>query len=179
MPRVTLWRHGKIDGVVNCLSAPAKNGSFETKSWDDFLTHLNVQLKAAVEIESHAVSFMKKQGGGRLLHIVTSYVIGVPPSGLSDYIAAKYALLGLTKALARELGKYQITVNAVSPGFIKNRFTAHVPEKFADILVSSVPLGALTTENDVASAVAFLLSDEASWVTGQTWCVDGGTVLKI
>lgn len=167
----------RIDAIVNCLSAPVKNQGFEKKSWDDFLSHLNVQLKAAVQIEGYVVSFMKTRGGGRLVHIITSYATGDPPSGMADYIAAKYALLGLTKVMARELGRYRITVNAVSPGFIKNHFTAEVPEKFSEIAIAGTPLGRLTNEADVAGTVAFLLSDDASHITGVNLNVSGGDVM--
>ena len=170
-------RFGKIDGVINVLSAPAKIGSFESKNWDDFLEQFNVQLKAAVAVTKLVVPYMKKQEKGRIINILTSYTIGLPPSGLSDYVTSKYAVLGLTKSLARELGKYNITVNAVSPGFIKNRFTKNVPEKLGELLISQTPLGRLTTADDVAKVVEFLCSDEADFITGENINLSGGQVM--
>ena len=174
---VIINRFGRIDVVVNTLSAPVKIGSLESKKWDDFLEQFNVQLKAVVEVTKLVVPHMKKQKKGRIINILTSYTIGSPPPSLSDYVASKYAVLGLTKALARELGKYNITINAVSPGFIKNRFTKNIPEKLAAILISQTPLGRLTTANDVAKVVRFLCSDEADFITGENINLSGGQVM--
>lgn len=170
-------RLGRIDAVVNALSAPVKIGSFESKKWEDFLEQFDVQLKAAVETTKLVVPHMKKQKKGRIINILTSYTIGSPPSSLSDYVTSKYALLGLTKVLARELGRYNITVNAVSPGFVKNRFTKNVPEKFSEILISQTPLGRLATAGDIAEVVFFLCSDEADFITGENINLSGGQVM--
>lgn len=170
-------RFGKIDVVVNSLSAPVRIGSFENKNWNDFLEQLNVQLKATVEVGRLVIPYMKKNNWGRIINILTSYTIGLPPSSLSDYVTSKYAMLGLTKALARELGKYNITVNAVSPGFIRNKFTKNVPEKFSEILISQTPLGRLTTAEDVAKVVGFLCSDAADFITGENINLSGGQVM--
>jgi NAD(P)-dependent dehydrogenase (short-subunit alcohol dehydrogenase family) len=121
---------------------------------------------------------MKQQKKGRIINILTSYTIGSPPSSLSDYVTSKYAVLGLTKSLARELGKYNITVNAVSPGFIKNKFTKNIPEKFSEILISQTPLGRLTTTADIAKIVLFLCSDEADFITGENINLSGGQVME-
>lgn len=169
---------GKIDAIVNSLSAPITIGSFDKKTWENFSEHLNVQLKAAVEIEGRIISLMKKQGQGRIIHILTSYVIGAPPSSIAEYITAKYAMLGLTKALAKELGRFHITVNAVSPGFIKNKFSSGVPEKLPELISAETPLGTLTSEEDVARAVSFLLSDGADHITGENINLSGGHVME-
>jgi len=155
-------KFGRIDGVVNTVSAPADHGGIEKKTWDNFSNHLNIQLKSAVDTAHWLVPVMKKQGGGALINILTSYVAEEPPSGLSDYVSAKYAMLGLTKALAQELGKYKITVNAISPSFIKNRFTKHIPEKMIEMIIDETPSGRLTTAEDVAAAASFLLSEKSS-----------------
>ncbi len=171
-------RFGRVDGIVNALSAPVKIGSFENKNWDDFMEQFNVQLKAAVEVSKLVIPHMKKQKNGRIINILTSYTLGLPPPSLSDYVTSKYALLGLTKSLARELGRYNITVNAVSPGFIKNRFTKNIPEKFAEILISQIPLGRLTTADDVAKVILFLCSDDADFITGENINLSGGQVME-
>ena len=168
-------KFGRIDAVVNSLSAPAKAGPAEKKLWPDFIDQLRVQFKAAVDLSDLVLPVMKRQRKGRIINILTSYVVGHPPSGLADYVSAKYALLGLTKALAKEWGKYGITVNAVSPSFIKNSFTRDVPEKFSELLVVQTPLGRLATSSDVAKVVAFLISDEADYITGENIVVAGGS----
>lgn len=168
---------GRIDIIVNALSAPVKVNSFQHKNWDVFLEQINVQLKAAVETSRLAVPHMKKQGWGRIINILTSYTISLPPPSLSDYVTSKYAMLGLTKSLARELGKDNITVNAVSPGFIKNNFTRDIPEKFSEIIISQTPIGRLAIASDVAKVVGFLCSDAADFITGENINLSGGNVM--
>lgn len=168
----------RVDIMVNAASHPVKINSFDKKTWPDFEDHFQVQLKGGFGVIQKLLPGMKANKSGRIINILTSYTIGQPPSGLSDYITAKYALLGLTKSLAKELGKYNITVNAVSPGFIKNKFTKNVPEKFAEILISQTPLGRLTTAADVARVVGFLCSDDADFITGENINLSGGQVMN-
>jgi len=162
-----LSEHKRIDIIVNSISAPVINQSFEKKTWGDFSKHLDLQLKSLVEITHHVLPKMKEQGGGKIINIGTVYVNGETPSGLSDYLTAKYALLGLTKSMAKEFGKYNITVNCVSPSFIKNNFTKQYPEKLSEIIIHQTPLGRLATEKDVAETVLFLASDVADFITGE------------
>jgi len=104
-------------------------------------------------------------------------VDGKIPGGLSDYVTAKYAMLGLTKSLAKELGKYNITVNAVSPGFIENNFTKMVPEKAKEIIIRETPVGRLAKEQDVVEAVLFLASEKSPFISGVNIQVAGGADL--
>lgn len=171
-------KHGRIDVLVNAVSAPLKIESFEKKKWGDFLSQFDVQLKSILEVSQMAAPYMKKQGKGKIINIASAVVFDQPPFGLSDYNAAKHAVLGLTKSLAKELGRSNITVNAVSPGFLNNSFTAVFPEKMAEIVASQTPLGRLTTEEDVANAVLFLASDKADFITGENIVVSGGNVME-
>lgn len=159
--------HGRIDIIVNSVSAPAKISPFENKRWLDFLEHLNIQLKSAVITTQLALPYMKRAGGGRIINIITIYTVDDVPGSLSDYIAAKYAVLGFTKALAKDLYRYKITINAVSPSFIKNNFTRDVPEKLAEIIQAQTPENYLRSASDVAEVVLYLASDEAINITGQ------------
>jgi len=168
---------GGIDVLVNAVSAPLTIVRFEKKEWSDFFNHLNTQLKAAVETSHLVIPFMREQNKGRIIHILTMSVDGKTPSHLSDYLTAKYALWGLTKALAKELGRYNITVNAVSPGFIENTFTQGFPSKLKEIAIHETPLGRLTTEQDVADVVLFLASDKGQFITGENIQVAGGSNL--
>ncbi|MBI2024675.1 MAG: SDR family oxidoreductase [Candidatus Harrisonbacteria bacterium] len=168
---------GRVDTVINSLSTPVKHGALESKKWSDFQDQIDVQTRSFVDLLPLVVPTMKRQGGGRIINILTTYVIGQPPSGLADYVTAKYALLGLTKAAARELGKYHITVNAVSPSFIRNKFTDRIPEKFDELLISQTPLGRLATPEDVARTVLFLASEKAEFITGENIIVAGGQTM--
>lgn len=159
--------HGRIDVMVNSVSAPARISPFENKNWSDFLDHLNIQLKSSVFLAKLVLPHMKSLGGGRIINIVTVYTIGDVPGSLSDYVTAKYAMLGFTKALAKDFYRYKITVNAVSPSFIKNNFTRDVPEKLAEIIKSQTPNNYISSANEVADVVLYLASDRASQITGQ------------
>src|SRR3989344_3596033 len=116
---------------------------------------------------------LSKDGEAKKLieKIITNYVVGDPPASLSDYVTAKYAVLGFTKSLLRDLGKYQIRVNAVSPSFIRNQFTKDIPEKLDELLAAKSSLGRLTTVEDVAKAVLDLLQKGE---TGKHIIIDGG-----
>jgi len=168
---------GGINVLVNAVSAPMIITRFEKKEWSDFFNHLNTQLKAAVETAHLVIPLMRKQNKGRIIHILTTSVDGKTPSHLSDYLTAKYALWGLTKALAKELGRYNITVNAVSPGIIENTFTQGFPSKLKEIAIHETPLGRLTTEQDVADVILFLASDKGQFITGENIQVAGGSNL--
>lgn len=167
-------KFGKIDILINSVGHPAHISVFEKKKWEDFLSHLNVQLKSAVIAAQSVLPIMKEAKWGRIIHVLSSYTKGNIPSSLSDYVTAKYALLGFTKALAKEVGKDNITVNALSPSFIKNDFTKNIPDKFSEILISNTPIRRLCTHEDVANAVLFLASEKAGFITGENLSVTGG-----
>lgn len=164
--------YGRIDGLINSISASAKIAPFEKKSWADFVGHLNVQLKAAVEITNLILPQLKERGGD-IINILSTYVVSEPPPSLSDYVTAKYAMLGLTAALLKDLAKYKVRVNAVSPSFIRNHFTSDVPAKLDELLAAKSPLNRLTNTADVASAVLDLLQRGDN---GKHVVIDGGHV---
>jgi 3-oxoacyl-[acyl-carrier protein] reductase len=172
--RQIIDKFGRIDILVNATSAPLKIASLEEKKWADFSGHLDVQFKSAVVFTKLILPYMKKQKWGRIINILSTGIIGQPPSNLSDYISAKYAAWGLTKCLAKELGRFNITVNAVSPNFIKNKFSSVFPEKMAELVASQTPGGKLATPQDVADKVLFLASEKASKINGENIIVSGG-----
>ncbi len=166
-----------IDILVNALSAPLKIGPIGSKIWSDFEAQMNVQLKAAVEVLPQLLPSMKEKRYGRIINVLTTYAENETPSYVADYVAAKYALLGLTRCMAKELGRFGITVNAVSPGLVSNDFSSVFPEKLTEVVVHGTPLGRTTRPIDVANAVLFLASDEAEFITGENMHVTGGSHL--
>lgn len=172
-----LREHGRVDILINSVSAPVSIASFERKHWGDFLGHLEIQLKSAVETAGLIIPSMKKEKYGRIIHILTTSIGGKTPSNMSDYITAKYALLGFTKALAKDVGKYNITVNALSPSFIGSNLTSHFPDKLKDFIIFDTPISRLVKPNEIAQSVLFLASDDASYITGENIQVSGGNNL--
>ena len=138
--------------------------------WDAVL---DTNLKAVFRLSRAVIRPMMKQRYGRIINI-TSVVGASGNPGQANYAAAKAGVAGMTRALARELGSRNITVNCVAPGFIETDMTAALPEQQQKALLSQIPLGHLGKPSDVAHAVAYLASANASYVTGQELHVNGG-----
>ena len=138
--------------------------------WDAVL---DTNLKAVFRLSRAAMRPMMKQRHGRIISI-TSVVGASGNAGQANYAAAKAGVAGMTRALARELGSRQITVNCVAPGFIETDMTASLPQEQQQALLSQIPLGHLGKPADIAHAVAFLASPQAGYITGQEIHVNGG-----
>jgi len=166
---------GRIDILVNNAGV-TRDGLSMRMSTEDWDVVINTNLKGAFNFVQATERAMIKQRSGRIINI--SSVIGlIGNAGQTNYAASKAGLIGLTKSLARELASRNITVNAVAPGFIRTNMTAGLSDEIKKTLQSKIPLGKTGTPEDIASAVAFLASAEASYITGQVLCVDGGIVM--
>ena len=140
---------------------------------DDWDAVLDTNLKAVFRVSRAAIKPMMKQRFGRIISITS--VVGVSGNpGQANYAAAKAGVAGMTRALARELGSRNITVNCVAPGFIQTDMTAELPEAQQKALNAQIPLGHMGQPADIAHAVAYLASPEAGYVTGQELHVNGG-----
>jgi 3-oxoacyl-[acyl-carrier protein] reductase len=163
---------GRVDVLVNNAGV-TRDGLLLRMKEADWDLVLAVNLKGAFNFCKAAVPGMVKRRFGRIVNI-SSVVGAMGNAGQCNYSASKAGMLGLTKSLARELAGRDITVNAVAPGFIDTAMTQALPEKAREELFRQIPLGRLGTAQDVADAVAFLVSDKASYVTGQVLHVNGG-----
>ncbi len=175
MVRDTLEKYGRIDVLIT--NAGIVQDSLVTKmteeQWDRVI---NVNLKGAFNCIQAVVDVMINQSSGVIIN--TSSVVGLYGNiGQVNYAAAKAGLIGMTKTLAKELGKKGVRVNAVAPGFIVTPMTANVPEKVLEIMKEKTPLRRLGEPKDVAYAYLYLASDEAKFVNGAVLSVDGGLII--
>ncbi|MHB1199382.1 MAG: 3-oxoacyl-ACP reductase FabG [Polaromonas sp.] len=164
--------HGSLQVLVNNAGITRDTLAMRLKD-DDWDAVLDTNLKAVFRMSRAVMRIMMKQRYGRIISI-TSVVGASGNVGQSNYAAAKAGVAGLTRALARELGSRNITVNCVAPGFIETDMTAGLPEEQQKVLLSQIPLGHLGKPQDIAHAVAFVASPQAAYITGQEIHVNGG-----
>jgi 3-oxoacyl-[acyl-carrier protein] reductase len=164
--------HGAIHVLVNNAGITRDNLAMRMKD-DEWDAVLDTNLKAVFRLSRAVIRPMMKQRYGRIVSI-TSVVGASGNPGQANYAAAKAGLAGMTRALARELGSRNITVNCVAPGFIETDMTAVLPEEQQKALLGQIPLGHLGKPADIAHAVTYLASPEAAYVTGQELHVNGG-----
>lgn len=175
----TAQKHfGRLDWLVNCAIGGLSPKPFLEMSWSDFQEHLDFQLRAVIEVCQAVYPKMKASGGGAIVNLLSQVVSGTPPQQMADYVAAKYALLGLSKALAIEWAPDQIRVNMVSPGLTQTELTQHYQDRLFKMEASRTPLRRLASPADTANTVAFLLSKEASFLTGINVVVAGGQAMS-
>jgi 3-oxoacyl-[acyl-carrier protein] reductase len=165
-------QHGGLQVLVNNAGITRDNLAMRMKD-DEWDAVLDTNLKAVFRMSRAVMRTMMKQRYGRIISI-TSVVGASGNPGQANYAAAKAGVAGMTRALARELGSRNITVNCVAPGFIETDMTAALPEAQQQALLSQIPLGHLGKPADIAHAVAYLASEQAAYVTGQELHVNGG-----
>jgi len=175
MMKKCIEEFGSLDILVNNAGI-TKDGLVMRMKEEDFDSVINTNLKGAFNCIRHVSSIMLKQRSGRIINI--SSVSGLTGNaGQVNYSSAKAGIIGMTKSVAREFGGRGVTCNAVAPGYIQTDMTDDLPDKAKDTIMSSIPLKRLGTPEDVANIVAFLASEEASYITGQVINVDGGMVM--
>ncbi len=164
-------QYGHIDILVNNAGISA-NKKIENTSSEEFERIMSVNVNAMFNMTKVVVPYMKEQQNGVILNTSSMVSLYGQPSGVG-YPASKFAVNGLTKSLARELGSYHIRVNAVAPGIINTDMVAALPKEMIDPLIQTIPLGRIGEPKDIANAFLYLASDMASYVTGTILSVDG------
>lgn len=163
--------YGKIDILVNNAGISARESLYDYTS-EAFDNIIDLNIKAVFNCSKVVAPYMKENGGGVILNTSSMVSIYGQPSGVG-YPTSKFAVNGMTKSLARELGKDNIRVNAVAPGVIRTDMVAALPEEMIKMVCAQIPLGRMGEPEDIANAFAFLASDSASFITGAILSVDG------
>ena len=163
---------GGLDILINNAGINRDNLSLRMKD-EEWQKVIDVNLTSTFLLSKHAIKKMMKSDSGRVINI-TSIVGHTGNIGQSNYAASKSGTIGMSKSLSIEYAKKNITINCVSPGFIVSDMTNSIPEKIKNILLSKIPMGKMGSGEDVSNCVAFLSSDEASYITGETIHVNGG-----
>ena len=163
---------GGLDILINNAGTNVDNLSLRMKE-EEWKKVIDINLTSTFLLAKHAIKKMLKNKFGRVVNI-TSVVGHTGNLGQSNYAAAKSGIIGMSKSLALEYAKKNITINCVSPGFIVSDMTMNIAEKVRLYLTSRIPMGKLGTGEDVSNCVAFLSSDQASYITGETLHVNGG-----
>ena len=167
--------YGSVDILVNNAGV-TRDTLIMRMSEDDWNTVININLKGAFNGIKAVTRVMMKQRSGRIINISSvSGLMGNP--GQANYSASKAGLIGLSKATAKELASRGITVNCIAPGYIATDMTNKMTDQAKDSIISQIPLGRMGSPEDIAAAALFLASNEAGYITGQTFTVDGGMVM--
>ena len=167
---------GRLDVLINNAGINMDNLSLRMKD-EEWKKVIDINLTSTFLLSKHAIKKMLKTKFGRIVNI-TSVVGHTGNSGQSNYSASKAGIIGMSKSLANEYAKKNITVNCVSPGFIVSDMTMNIADKVKLYLTSRIPMGKLGTGEDVSNCVAFLSSEQASYVTGETIHVNGGMYMS-
>jgi len=167
---------GGLDILINNAGTNVDNLSLRMKE-EEWKKVIDINLTSTFLLSKHSIKKMMKNKFGRIVNI-TSIVGHTGNTGQSNYAASKAGMIGMSKSLALEYAKKNITVNCVSPGFIISDMTMNIAEKVKLYLTSRIPMGKLGTGEDVSNCVAFLSSDQASYITGETLHVNGGMYMS-
>jgi 3-oxoacyl-[acyl-carrier protein] reductase len=164
-------KFGKLDGLVNNagITRDSMLHKCDEKTWDEVI---KVNLKGPFNAGQAAAKIMSQQNSGRIINL--SSVAWEGNIGQSNYSAAKAGVVGLTRTWALELARFQITVNAIAPGLIETQLTQKIPADILQKFVQRIPLKRMGKTHDIGNLIAFLLSDQAAYITGQVITVDGG-----
>jgi 3-oxoacyl-[acyl-carrier protein] reductase len=168
---------GPVDILVNNAHGRITRTPFTASTWDEHQAHLDGILKPAYNLTHAAIGPMKSRGWGRVVNMGNNMVMA-PVTGYSAYTSAMAAMLGFTRNLAAEAGRFGVTVNMVSPGFVMTEEAPNTTEAVRNAIAGATPLGRLAVPDDVAFAVLFFCSELGRFVTGANLSVDGGKTMS-
>jgi 3-oxoacyl-[acyl-carrier protein] reductase len=167
----------KIDVVVFTVSPSLNNKRILDLTWNDYSEHVELQLKSIFFIVKALGELIKLKNKIKFVIILSEYCIGKPPKGLSHYVTAKYAAMGMAKTMAAELAQYNCTVNMISPGMVDTDLLDGLPLKLIEITADQNPMKRIAIPQDVSNVVSFLSSNESDYLNGVNININGGGVM--
>lgn len=165
---------GRVSALVNAAIGDLERIPALDLGWNDFERYFNTQIKGVLGLSQRLFPLMKANQGASIVNVLSQVVHNSPPPEMAHYVTAKYALMGLSRALASEWAREGIRINTVSPGLARTALTQHYQEKIFRMEAVKTPLGRLVELDDIAEAIAFLLGDQSSFVTGSNLFLTGG-----
>ncbi len=163
--------------IVHLSAGKFENMKFHKLSWDKFEKDINIALRSITIILNEFLPIMSKNKYGKVIMMLTSCTLNIPPKYLSSYVTSKYALLGLLKSLSNEYSGKGITINGVSPSMIETKFLDNIPSIVIEQNAQNSPTGKNLTVNDVVPTIQFLLSDNSNCITGINIPVTNGNIM--
>jgi 3-oxoacyl-[acyl-carrier protein] reductase len=160
--------------IVHLVSPKTKNIRFKNDDWKNFQLQLNISLGSITIILNRFLPKMAINKNGKIVCMLSSYTIGVPPKAMSQYVTVKYALLGLMKALASEYASKRITINCLSPSMVNTKFLSDINERIIEFTAESHPLKRIAEVSDLIPSIMLLLSDDSNYINGINLPISGG-----
>jgi 3-oxoacyl-[acyl-carrier protein] reductase len=165
---------GPVRVLVNAAIGELTSQPADDLEWEQFAEHLDTQVRAVLNLAKRAHPLMKAAGGGAIVNLLSQVVHNTPPKGMAHYVTAKYALMGLSKALAVEWASDKVRVNMISPGLARTELTQSYSDRLFKMEAMKTPLGRLVDPTDIAEAVSYLAGEGAGFVTGVNLFLTGG-----
>ncbi len=166
-----------VDVLVYSVAPPIKHAPVLKNDWENYQKHLEIQVKGFLRIIKFLTPQFSSSYKTKIIVILSEYCVGKPASGISDYITAKYALMGVSKTLAVELARNNSTVNMLSPGMTETDLLSTLPAKAVEFSAMNNPLKRIAKPKDVADAISFLASDKSDYLNGVNLLINGGGVM--
>ena len=169
-------KYGLPSKIIHLAAPRVENIRFKDVKWDDYERDINIGLKSSFLILNKLLPKLAKERRGKVVLMLSSYVLGVPPKALSHYIIGKYAMLGLARSLSSEYSDKNIQINTVSPSMIETKFLDNINEKFVEIAAYNHPLKRNAKIHDVIPVIKMLISKESDYINGVNIPITGGSV---
>jgi len=167
----------EIDVVVYSVTPPIINKRIKDLLWEDFQQHINVQINGFYNVINALNPLIQKNHKLKFIVILTEYCLGKPPAMISNYITAKYGLMGLVKSMASELSRNNCTFNMISPGMTNTSLLDNLPKKFIEIGAENNPMKRIAEPSDIAKIISFLASDSSDYLNGVNILANGGNIM--